>query len=222
MTSLEFTLHRADGRQEEILFRVTQLVIAGWTGRDPAAVAHHIAELAAIGIPGPDTVPVFYRASASRLTTAARIEVLGDASSGEAEFVLLNHGGEILVGVGSDHTDREAERHGIALSKQLCDKPIGVDLWALSDIDAHWDEIELEATADGDLYQQGTLAALRPPADLLSHPDVLPPGGVLFGGTVPTIGGVRGAGNFAAMLHDRARRRTLRHGYNVVALPIAG
>jgi hypothetical protein len=33
------------------------------------------------------------------------------------------------LGVGSDHTDRNAETIGIALSKQLCAKVVGQTLW---------------------------------------------------------------------------------------------
>ncbi|MDE2516358.1 MAG: DUF2848 family protein [Rhodospirillales bacterium] len=220
MTRLSLTLHRADGRREAVDFTATHLVIAGWTGRDRAALDHHIAELAALGIPGPSTVPVYYRAAAARLTQAAAIEVLGEASSGEAEFVLFNHGGEILVGIGSDHTDREAERHGIALSKQLCCKPLGGDVWAFADVAAHWDRLELSSIADGTPYQQGTLAALRPAAELLGQPGVLPEGGVIFGGTMPAIGGIRPAAAFAYRLHDPVLGRSLHAAYTMVTLPI--
>ncbi len=69
-------------------------------------------------------MPIFYRASAARLTTDDAIEALGAASSGEAEFVLLRHGGRLWIGAGSDHTDREVEKYGVSVSKQMCDKPI--------------------------------------------------------------------------------------------------
>lgn len=220
MTRLALTLHRADGQREAVAFTATQLVIAGWTGRDRAALDHHIAELAALGIPGPSSVPVYYRAAAARLTQAGTIEVLGEASSGEAEFVLFNHGGEILVGIGSDHTDRDAERHGIALSKQLCDKPVGRDVWAYAEIAAHWDRLELSSAADERLYQHGTLAALRPAAELLAAPGVLPQGGVVFGGTMAAIGGIRPAAEFVYRLHDPVLGRSLHAAYTMVTLPI--
>src|SRR5579864_3414202 len=89
--------------------RVDRLVIAGWTGRDKAAVEKHIEELAVLGVKRPPTTPVFYRASAARLTLDDEIEVLGETSSGEVEFVLLQHGGRLWVGTGSDHTDRQVE-----------------------------------------------------------------------------------------------------------------
>src|SRR3954447_22751070 len=103
---------------------VTALVIAGWTGRDKAAVEKHIRELEALGIKRPASTPIFYRASAARLTTQETIEAVGESSGGEAEFVLLQHGRRLWVGAGSDHTDREVEKYGITVSKQMCDKPI--------------------------------------------------------------------------------------------------
>ncbi|MEX0758600.1 MAG: DUF2848 family protein, partial [Tistlia sp.] len=62
-----------------------QGVIAGWTGRDPAAIEHHIEELAAIGVPRPSSVPLYYRVSAQAFTQAPAIQVVGDGSSGEVE-----------------------------------------------------------------------------------------------------------------------------------------
>ena len=64
---------------------IDQLTIAGWTGRDATMVQHHIDELAAIGVTPPSRVPLFYRAAANLLTFEPAIEVLGDATSGEAE-----------------------------------------------------------------------------------------------------------------------------------------
>src|SRR5256885_17231739 len=52
---------------------ITALVIAGWTGRDKAAVEHHIAELAAIGVKRPRAIPCFYRLGADLLTMAPRV-----------------------------------------------------------------------------------------------------------------------------------------------------
>ena len=88
---------------------IGELVIAGWTGRNREAMENHIAELEAIGIARPKSVPVFYRVAASLLTVADEIQVSGGHSSGEAETVILNLGGRHYVGVGSDHTDRQAE-----------------------------------------------------------------------------------------------------------------
>src|ERR1700761_2101379 len=110
---------------------IDQLVVAGWTGRDKAAVEKHIAELEAIGVKRPATTPIFYRASAARLTTDDEIEATGTASSGEAEFVLLQHDGRLWIGAGSDHTDREVETYGVSVSKQMCEKPIAPEFWPM-------------------------------------------------------------------------------------------
>ena len=62
---------------DRIEFEPEALIVAGWTGRDEAALRHHIEELAAIGVPRPSSVPVFYRISTANLTQSGRLEVLG-------------------------------------------------------------------------------------------------------------------------------------------------
>lgn len=203
------------------------LVVAGWTGRDTAALQHHIEELAAIGVPRPSSVPVFYRTSVNGLTQADRLEVLGPHTSGEVEPVLFGLEDGMWLGVGSDHTDRQAETMGIALSKQLCGKVVGRGLWRLEEVAAHWEQLIIRsyATIEGArvLYQEGRLAAMRHPADLLERLDgsaALRPGAAMFCGTVGAIGGIRPAARFEMELVDPVRGRTLSHGYNIVALPV--
>lgn len=114
---------------------------------------------------------MFYRVSASLLTTAPDIEVIGTESTGEIEFVLLHHDNEVWVGVGSDHTDRKAEAAGVTLSKQLCPKPMGPQLWALADVESHWDSLILRSYAEFSgqrtLYQEGAVSAVRHPRELI-------------------------------------------------------
>ena len=111
--------------------------------------------------------------SAARLTTDAEIEVVGETSGGEAEFVLLQHGGKMWVGTGSDHTDRAVETYGVTVSKQMCDKPLAPVFWAFDEVVPHWDKLILRGyvTEGGArvLYQEGPVAAMRSPADLLSR-----------------------------------------------------
>ncbi len=124
---------------------IDNLIIAGWTGRDRAEVEQHIAELAAIGVNPPTTVPCFYRVGANLLTNTRTIDVAGSHSSGEVEFVLVSLAAGLHVGVGSDHTDRKVEAYGVTVSKQMCPKPIGRELWKFSDVEAHWDELMLRS-----------------------------------------------------------------------------
>ncbi|HEY8565154.1 MAG TPA: DUF2848 domain-containing protein [Beijerinckiaceae bacterium] len=205
---------------------VETLVIAGWTGRDEAALRHHIEELAAIGVPRPSSVPVFYRVAASNLLQSSRLDVLGPDTSGEAEPVVVSLPDGLWLGVGSDHTDRKAETMGIALSKQLCGKPIGTALWRLDEVEPRWDQLVLRswATIDGErvLYQEGPLSNMRKPADLITRLPAgqLAPGAVMFCGTLGAIGGIRPAADFTVELEDPAGGRTLRLSYAITPLPV--
>ena len=206
---------------------VGRLVIAGWTGRDQAALDVHMRELEALGVQRPKSTPVFYRVSASLITTAPEIEVIGTDSTGEVEFVLLNHGDELWVGVGSDHTDRKAETLGVALSKQMCPKPIGPQLWALADVEPHWDELILRAhiVSDGAriLYQEGRVTAMRHPRELIRlYGSSFASGTAMFCGTFGVIGGIRWAEQFEMELEDPVLGRRLTHSYHLRALPIEG
>ena len=204
-------------------------IIAGWTGRDPAAVQKHIKELADLGVKPPATTPIFYRCSATRLTTADSIEATGTASSGEVEYVLLQTGGKMWVGVGSDHTDREVETYSVTVSKQMCDKVMAPVLWELEDVIGHWDQMILRAWAfiDGArvLYQEGTLDAMLPVKDLIARGfggKGLPDGCAMFGGTFAAKGGIRPADRFEFELEDPVLKRTIRHGYDVISMPVLG
>jgi hypothetical protein len=208
---------------------IREAILAGWTGRDRAAVEKHVEEMAAIGVPPPVSVPVFYRCSATRLTTADEIQVVGEDSSGEVEFILIQTQGVLWVGTGSDQTDRRVEAYGITVSKQMCDKPIAPELWLYSEVEPHWDGLILRAWAvtDGrkELYQQSPVSAMMTPTALIRQytgADVLPEGWAMFSGTLPAIGGLRPSQRFAFELEDPVLGRALRHEYAIHTLPIAG
>jgi Protein of unknown function (DUF2848) len=200
---------------------VDTVIVAGWTGRNREAVEEHIGELEALGVRRPSSVPVFYRVSATRLTTADVLEAT-DASSGEVEAVLLRHSGRIWVGVGSDHTDREVEKYGVAVAKQLCDKPIASAVWPLDQVAPHWDRLVLRSWIDdGVLYQEGSLDALVGAGALIeSATPPLRDGTIMFCGTVPTIGGIRPAASFAYELADPVLGRSIRGAYAIRDLPL--
>jgi len=177
----------------------------------------------------PATTPIDYRVYAARLTTDDVIEVTGTDSSGEVEFVLVATGGELLVGLGSDHTDRKAETYGITLSKQLCDKPIAPTVWPFAEIADHWDDLVLRAfiTSGGrrELYQEGALSKMLPPQQLLRgyRPDgKLRDGTMMFGGTFAAIGGIRGAERFEGELEDARLGRRITLAYDIRCLPVLG
>jgi hypothetical protein len=224
-TTLTFTLHEG-GRSTTRPLAITTAVIAGWTGRDKVALEKHIRELEHLGVARPATTPVYYRVATARLTTAARIECSGPDSSGEVEFVLIEAEGRRFVGVGSDHTDRKVETYGVTISKQVCDKPLAPELWLLDEVLPHWDRLQLRAHAviagERVLYQDGSVAAMLHPDEIRTGAGAAGAGLALFGGTLAAIGGIRPADRFEVELIDPVLGRSIRHGYDVAVLPIAG
>lgn len=221
---LSFEVPSAPAARIEVA--IDRCVVAGWAGRDLAAIEHHIDELAAVGVARPSAVPLYYRVGADRLTQADRIEVVGDGSSGEAEAFFFSHDGIAFVSVASDHTDRRLETHSVALSKQACPKPVARSAWPYGEIADHWDELVLRAWIDEDgrrvLYQEGTLASLRHPRELVEGHfgrDPIPEGAALLCGTVAARGGIRPAPAFEMELFDPVRDRRIRHRYSVLMLP---
>ncbi|SEO87461.1 Protein of unknown function [Rhodospirillales bacterium URHD0017] len=209
-------------------YDIDDLVIAGWTGRDVAALNHHIEELKAIGVQPPSRVPLYYRVAASLLTQAGTIQVVGDDTSGEAEPVLLGTADRLWVTVGADHTDRNLETYGVAQSKQVCAKVIGRSAWRFEDIEPHWDQLILRSFIEEGgkkvPYQEGLLGKIRTPRDLIAGwnggDKRLPAGVVLFCGTLPAIGGIRSSSRFDMEIEDPVLGRKLSHSYIVQALPL--
>src|ERR1700726_1179459 len=185
----EFLLH-----SKPAAIAVKDLVVAGWTGRDSATVEHHIAELQAIGVARPRTVPCFYRVGSNLLTTGERFDVTGADGSGEVEFVLVSLPEGLYVGVGSDHTDRKVESYGVTVSKQMCPKPISRELWPFAEMKDHWDALVLRSWITRDhqrrLYQEGVVTRMLAPEDLIARYTggaTLPSGTAMFCGTMPLL-----------------------------------
>ena len=203
------------------------LVIAGWAGRDRAAIEHHIEELAAIGVPRPSSTPLYYRVAANQLTQSGQIQVVGPHSSGEAEAFVFAVDGELYVSLMSDHTDRKLEAHSVAMSKQVCAKPIAHTAWRLADVARHWDELQLSAHIEENgqtvAYQQGELASLRNVPELIrgytQGVDGLVDGTGMSCGTVAVSGGIRPSSVFTMSLHDPRTGRSITHQYRIEVLP---
>ncbi|WP_149780461.1 DUF2848 domain-containing protein [Roseovarius litoreus] len=206
-----------------ITLTLNSAVVAGWTGRDQAAVQHHIDELSELGIAPPSSVPLYYRVSTALLTQSDRIEVLGEGSSGEVEPLLIRAGGKTYFGLASDHTDRDLEAYSVAASKQACAKPVSSTLWDFDDIAGHLDDIRLrcwiEENGQEVLYQEGTLAGIRPLEELCAGAGFAD-GTAMLCGTFPAIGGVRPARSYRMEVSDPHRGKTIGLSYTVETLPI--
>src|SRR5690625_7903033 len=83
----------------------------------------------------------------------------------------MRHQDDYFISLASDHTDRKLEAHSVALSKQVCPKPVARDAWYFSSIEAHWDELKLKSwiIEDGQqvIYQDAPLSSLPFPMDLV-------------------------------------------------------
>ncbi|OZI19560.1 hypothetical protein CAL26_18295 [Bordetella genomosp. 9] len=206
---------------------IDRLVIAGWAGRDEAAVQHHIRELQEIGVKPPSTVPCYYPLAAALLTTDEEIEVPRADSSGEVEAVLFSTEDGLLVGIGSDHTDRKVEAYDVTVSKQMCAKPVSRELWRFDEVAGHWDQLVSRTwrVRDGQraLYQEGPMTSLRDPRELAEKyagEQGLPVGTAMYCGTQTVIGQLGYGEQFEMELHDPVLNRTLRHAYRVRVLPV--
>ena len=216
---LEFTLD-----ERTVSISPPEIVIAGLTGRDQAAVEAHLAELAAAGVPAPSRAPVFFGVTVDRATQSPSIDVSSGHTSGEVEVVLLRTRSEgLLVTIGSDHTDRELEKLDIAASKQLCPKPLGRRVWRYEDVEPHWDSLRLTSNVDdGAPYQDGSMEELMALGDLMRIVDDLErPAGdqLIFCGTLPTVSGeLRFASHFSGSIIDPVLKRRMDLSYAVRAL----
>lgn len=207
---------------------IDRLVVAGWVGKDTAALQKHIDELAEMGVEPPGRTPTYMTLSADILTMAEKVPVIGSASSGEVEAVIISdREGNLYLGVGSDHTDREFEKYSIPASKQMCPKPVAAEVWPFEDVRGHLDQLVMRSwMSDGQgktLYQEGNLGVNRNLTDLL---DGIPDGCTgtgesfcLYCGTFPALGGLRHGRHFSFEIEDPLLKRKIQHQYELEYLP---
>ncbi|OEU85098.1 DUF2848 domain-containing protein [Streptomyces oceani] len=192
MSVLTFTL--PDDSQRTVT--VTRLFNAGYAGRSQADVAAHVAELAELGVPAPDTTPALYPVSPYLAQQTRRVAVQHARTSGEAEWALVvDDTGEPLLTAVCDHTDRQLEAYGVAWSKNASPDVLADRAWPLAEVAEHLDELTLRAwVTDSDgrerLIQDGTAGELLAPAywvEVLRERGELEPGTVLLSGTIPMV-----------------------------------
>ena len=221
---IALTLEGKD-RTEPLNFAYTRMVNAGYVGRDQNEVRRHIDELARKGIPGPKKTPTLYPVIPRTLITDSQIEVYGDETCGEVEYVLLiENENTVYVGVGSDHTDRHLEETDIPRAKQICPNIISRRVWPLAEVADQWDGLIIEASVvkEGEeiLYQQGLLALIMDPKALVEFvaSKVNSPlqNLIIYSGTLGSLtsGFVFGE-RFMAKLTDPKLGRSLELGYEI-------
>ena len=231
MNALNLTLDQK-GRREPVSFSVRRMVNAGFVGRDREAVRRHIAELKREGVPVPEEVPTLYPVASYLITTGDMLEVVDESTSGEAEFVLLLEEGEIYVGAGSDHTDRNLEASSIIKAKQICPNVVSSVVWPYEELKDVWDDLVLRSWVEKDgqriPYQETKLSSIMSVEDILSFvrskvKDGDLDGMVIYSGTVPSLGGeiIYGEG-FEVELHNPQANDSLWCKYKVRLLDYLG
>lgn len=222
---LNFVINRLRGN-EEVEISIPYMINAGYAGRTQDKIQKHIEELKKLGVPGPDEIPILFPITANKATQSEHIDVQGEQTSGEIEFVLLKHGEEWLITVGSDHTDRELEKISVAKSKQACPNILAKYLWPVNEILKHWDQVQLRSWVTENkkriLYQEATLEELLSFKKLLKFVKKKAKGELenipIFSGTIPTLKGLIFADYFEMEIVDPILDRTIKHQYSVQPL----
>lgn len=197
-----------------------RIIAVGYGGRNQEKVKAKLAESAKNGKKVPSKTPINYPCGTHTLITDDKIQVIGNNTKGEAEFVLVLHAGSLYVGVGSDHTDSDLSSVSTNKAKQACGKPMGLTLWPYEEVKGHWDQLELKSWQEKDgvrsLYQEGTLQQILPVEDILlvvreDYPQL--ESAIIFGGTVSVVGEKISGTWFRSELFDPVLKRTLSHEY---------
>jgi hypothetical protein len=211
-------------------FTVKRMVNGGYVGRDLKAIEAHIEELRREGVPPPPSIPMIFPVLSHNITTASQIEVAGSKTSGEAEFVLLLDGQNVFVGVGSDHTDRDIERHSVVKSKQICQNVLSSKVWRYEEVESYWDDLLIRSWTKANegeewvLYQRASLKTIISASQIMDLvrsklKDDQTDGLVIFSGTLPILTSKIIFGSaFRAELIDKRLGRSLICEYQILKL----
>lgn len=217
---MNITIETLNGNKE-LSLQLNHLLVVGFAGKDIEKTMEHIHELEKEGIKCPKSVPVLYQCSKELLTTSSNIEVIGNKTSGEVEYLILVHEGTYYIGVGSDHTDRELEAVSIHKSKQLCLKPFATTFWPYEEIKGHFDNIKLKSSQilNGQTidYQQGVTSDLLSLDTIINtlKKEIDVENSLIFTGTVPLNNGFQYGEAFSCQLIDEELNRTINLSYKI-------
>ncbi len=223
---LHFSVEAQDGSRSDVDVSVEAVLNFGYAARDREGLEAHLAELAAQGVPAPQTVPSLYSVPTDRVTNGSAIKVVGHETYAEVEYALvLTASGRWLLTVASDHTDAIVEGADVARGKGIAHDVLAPVAWWLDEVSDHTDEFTLLAASleESDVTtQQGSLVSLLPPTTLLEtlerrlgRPPT--PGTIVLSGTVDGHP-ERGSRAWRIVLDDPRGGRRIVHTYAVRAL----
>ncbi len=206
---------------------IRRLILAGFAGRLAKDVRAHIEEMARQGVRPPSVVPSLWPVMPHLVTQDLTIEVFGNDTVPEVEFVLFTWDRVTYVTVGNDQCDIAVERDlGAEKSKNLCQKVVSREAWRLDDVLGHWDDLTLRLACNGTLMQRGRLSGLLRPEVLLEKVAKLSgadnEGRMVFSGTIGTDGAYPAAPYRVDMsLSDPVTGRSIDHSFIVgIVLPL--
>lgn len=225
MTTFSLLVAEPSGVDTQLAVTPARVYNLGSATVDASSAVAHQEEVADVGVRIAFDIPAprIYPMAVSSITTDVAIGVHSTTTSGEAEIVLVVQDGELFVGVGSDHTDRELERTSIIWSKQYSPSALGTRVWRWADIEARWGTLLLESTVDGELYQSSLASVfLAPPkilAILAERVTSLPDSYLVYCGTYTSIAKkIRFGDRWTATLRDPDAGDRIDVAYDVVNL----
>lgn len=224
MKTMDLMLVTKEGRKE-LHIDFNKVLAIGFAGRNQAKAMEHIRELEKLGVKAPESIPVLYPVADLLVTDEDYIQVLGDRTSGEAEFTIILQRGKIYIGLGSDHTDRDLESVSIAKSKQICAKPLANEVWLYDDVKDHWDDLKLVSwqvyNKKEVKYQEGKVSEILRVEKIIEEVGKTYPNMdnmIMFSGTVPLLDGFIYGDSFRCELQDEVLQRKIAHEYKVEVL----
>jgi len=214
-----------NGTSRELNFTITKMINAGRTNRDIEDTKKHLEELRKGGANLSDEIPVFHPKIKDKITTGNEIEVLpGSRTSGEVEYVIMLQKDKVYIAVGSDHSDRELQKHSSGLSKQICPNIMSPTVWDYEEVKDNWDEMVMrswvEENGERKLYQEDKLGTMMRPEEVIEETQSRVigdlDGAVIYAGTFPTLSGDLSFTNrFEMEIADEDRGKKLHHVYHV-------
>ncbi len=221
MHRLNVTVEYRDGDERDVEIAVSELVLFQWAARDMEMLRRQIDEYSKIGIK-PRSMPEVYLLQPYLVTTSNYIRRISDFHAGSVHYVILiKNEDEVYITVGSDHSDKEAERCNILAGKHMYPKVVARRAWPLEEVSKHFDELVmrswiLEGSAKT-LYQEGKLKLLLRPEKIIDQVEEIVSelrNVVVFAGTLPTVGGeIKVSEYFEVELFDPVLNRKIGHYY---------
>lgn len=225
MTLLSLTIASMDGTNETKQVSPTRVYNLGSATVDPSSALAHQQEVKDVGVQIAFDIPAprVYPLAVTSVTTDTEIAAHHARTSGEAEIVLLINHGVTYLGIGSDHTDRDLEKHSIIWAKQYSPSVLGTTFWLWDEVEPHWSSLILESTVEGAPYQSSPASVfLRPPeilTKLAERVKSLPETFLVFCGTYTTLTNTIAFGSeWAVSLRDEECGRRLDLAYTVTEL----